>query len=205
MNNAKKTMMVSAQMWGWIAFETLKRCEIVTEEDFLERFYVHDFIYEVPVTENYLGWKLATEKGDHKQASALAMDILMSMGRADVAERSKTLSRCETIIEHRKMWNWVAIETYRRKCMVSKYEYFNKVIKIKNVPMNLCWCCQYDDNWSNNTCDCCPISWTDGCCNYDDSEWNKWLELEIADDNKNWYIAAVLAHKIAMLPTAGGM
>ena len=43
------------------------------------------------------------------------------------------LTKSEAIANHRKMWNWIADETMKRKCKVEKWDYF-KAHGITDIP-----------------------------------------------------------------------
>lgn len=94
------------------------------------------------------------------------------------------LSREQTIIEHRKMWNWIAEETLKRKVKVTKNDYFLEHPECKAPFFANCYCCDYameqfrqyksyyykDKKDKVSFCDFCPIKWgsktKDKCIKY---------------------------------------
>lgn len=83
------------------------------------------------------------------------------------------LSREQTIIEHRKMWNWLA-DQYEAGHFVSKADYIDQT-GFGEVTLN-CFCCDYDDNY----CLDCPICWGEGLyarCGEDDTAFTHWYDL----------------------------
>lgn len=116
----------------------------------------------------------------------------------------------EAIANHRKMWNWIADETEKRKRIITKYIYF-KENDIKECN-HLCFCCQYTvDNreFARNMaeirdCRLCPIDWGVMIGSYDkyqcfdhNTSYDWWCEACDADD---WQFAAKYARHIANLP-----
>lgn len=112
----------------------------------------------------------------------------------------------EAIANHRKMWNWIADETEKRKEIVLKENYFGGA---SIPPAHLCFCCEYT-RYAHGHKDCrlCPIDWkieTDievysmQCCESNTlfSMWNKSCK-----DN-DWQSAAKYAREIANLPARG--
>lgn len=65
------------------------------------------------------------------------------------------LSKEQTIEKHRKMWNWIADETEKRKQIVRKTDYFEEHPN-ETVPYMLCYCCDFNFNYP---CGSCLISW----------------------------------------------
>ena len=112
------------------------------------------------------------------------------------------LTKSEAVREHRKMWNWIADETEKRKEKVEKEDYFIEVepyCSIREEREELCWCCEYvssiEDGWDECwACwACCPIVWPNRKhCIYE--TFGKW------DIETNWKRAAELARQIANLP-----
>lgn len=82
------------------------------------------------------------------------------------------LTKEQAVKEHRKMWNWIADETEKRKQTINKYDYAHKM-GLDLMPgyelfqqNHLCFCCVYDKLnaeqsdfhfWHN--CSHCPIDW----------------------------------------------
>ena len=112
------------------------------------------------------------------------------------------------MIQHKKMWNWVADQTIKRKQKVTKDEYFKrKNIKKIYIPENCCYACEVaamsaiKNNVSHlKMCDYCPINWdtkmlkTKGDRKCVQSIYNEWLT------EKNWRRCAELARTIANMP-----
>lgn len=113
----------------------------------------------------------------------------------------------ETIENHRKMWNWIADETLKRKQFVKKEEYFiQNGLHYEEYGTN-CYCCQYVDEQlhplSYRNCNLCPIKWTNNekyrraeCC-YEDVLFKKWIDTY---EFNEWEDAAKYAKQIANLP-----
>lgn len=105
----------------------------------------------------------------------------------------------ETIENHRKMWNWIADETEKRKIIVSK-EIYMKENNIKDIPVLHCYCCEYtiDTRHKTDSCKICPISWGNkhkkSACEDKKSPYYKWVESHC------WKSAAKYAREIANLP-----
>lgn len=118
------------------------------------------------------------------------------------------LTREEAIENHRKMWNWIADETEKRKRKVKKIEYFYE--HMLDFCFVNCYCCQYvygdDGDYAVlfTKCDLCPIEWgvkTNDCicdesCLNGESLFCKFVNT-YSDDYKN---AAKYAREIANLP-----
>jgi len=119
------------------------------------------------------------------------------------------ISRKEAIEEHRKMWNWIADETLKRKTCVHKHDYLNKFYPDLHL-INDCFLCDYagyisSDYFSlNNTMNCeeCPLDWgSPNCCarigvvSY--YHWSDAVSL------KKWKSAAKYAREIANLKEKG--
>lgn len=107
------------------------------------------------------------------------------------------LTKAEAIANHRKMWNWIADETLRRKKFVDKDDYF-ETLGITSIPRLKCYCCDYDYNFINmSRCEHCPIDWNSGsfvlqCMN---NVFFLWMS-----NLYNYKEAAKLARQIANLP-----
>ena len=124
------------------------------------------------------------------------------------------LTREQAIAEHRKMWNWIAEETEKRKEIVRKREYMAIFFTFDEV-FSHCFCCDYAANEYENKCsvffksycDYCPIDWDSKakelmCCNkeYVDDDrglFRLWDDIYADDD---YEIAAKLARQIAEMP-----
>ena len=101
------------------------------------------------------------------------------------------LTREQAVVNHRKMWNWIADETLKQKKRVEKKEYFNFFgIALEDTPKKFCYCCEFADF----ICYRCPIDWSPkrDCC--DDGLFAKWLHC------KDYKEASILARQIAELP-----
>lgn len=70
----------------------------------------------------------------------------------------------EAVVNHRKMWNWIADETERRQDIVDKRDYFDA----HNIPPysvdNRCYCCAYvcglPEEVLHISCgELCPVVW----------------------------------------------
>ena len=99
------------------------------------------------------------------------------------------LTREQAIAEHRKMWRWIAEETLKRKKKVWKENYFKEHPEYKELPISLCWCCDYVDD----KCSQCPLVWPDRTCFRKDSLFVKWFF------EKDYEKAAEYAREIAEL------
>lgn len=106
------------------------------------------------------------------------------------------LSREQTIIEHRKMWNWLA-DQYEKGYFVSKRDYLDQA-GFGEVSMD-CFCCDYDDNF----CMDCPICWGKDLyarCGEDDTPYVRWYELYERSAYESIQLLAKYAREIANLP-----
>lgn len=116
----------------------------------------------------------------------------------------------EAIENHRKMWNWIADETEKRRELVNKSDYFeeNDII----MCHLFCFCCQYAKDNSDATrlgveirdCKICPIDWGVQVDDYDkhqcikhNTPYDWWVE---ANSFEEWKFAAKYARQIANLP-----
>lgn len=115
--------------------------------------------------------------------------------------RTRWLTKQEAIDGHRKMWNWIADETEKRRKVVTKRAYFEE-LQVP-VPIRGCYCCDY----ANDRCSNCPIQWTlsnDGpdnalfYCRSTTAEFEAWFD---AKNRKDWQEAAKWARIIAELPS----
>ena len=117
------------------------------------------------------------------------------------------LTKTQAIEEHRKMWNWIADETERRREPVGKYSYLKKYIytgegltKYGTIKDN-CFLCEYTVNQSYRNCSSCPLDWAVGenkvrYCTESESLFTKWYKAFAVDD---WRTCAILAREIANL------
>lgn len=104
----------------------------------------------------------------------------------------------EAIANHRKMWNWIADETEKRKHIVLKSDYF----KENDIPEDVferCYCCEYGGQESGRytgitKCSYCPIDWGVDNCEEGYSAYSGWTYCD------DWQSAAKYARKIANLP-----
>lgn len=102
------------------------------------------------------------------------------------------LTREQAVTEFRKMWKWIAEETFKQKRKVLKREYFEKH-NLKRIR-NDCYLCEYDSNQKLFWCKSCPIikeKYTKSCCN---GLYGKW------EHAKDYKVCAELAKQISELP-----
>ena len=107
----------------------------------------------------------------------------------------------EAVYNHRKLWNWIAEETEKRKEVVLKAQYFyeNGLSYIKND----CYCCEYEQEFLDDDCNHCPILWVSAgekykYCVAKSSPYMKWtIASEITQDYRE---CAKYAREIANLP-----
>ncbi len=107
------------------------------------------------------------------------------------------ITKSEAIENHRKMWNWIADETLKQKCVVDKQDYF-ETHEMTDIPFSYCYCCEY----ACRECSHCPIDWG--------GEFGGCVSRDNIDDERGLYIlwckepdyikAAELAKQIAELP-----
>ncbi len=102
------------------------------------------------------------------------------------------LTREQAIEEHRKMWRWIAEETLKRKKKVWKENYFKEHPEYKELPISLCWCCEYADV----KCLKCPLVWPNGGCTEKKEKIGLFYKWVIETNYKK---AAKYARKIAEL------
>lgn len=117
----------------------------------------------------------------------------------------------EAIENHRKMWNWIADETEKRKRCIEKLDYFDE----NNIEYchSLCFCCQYAKDNSDvvkegkgkKDCRLCPVDWGTIAEEYDKSQCYQHDTLydsrckSLSQDD--WQSAAKYAREIANLPS----
>lgn len=110
----------------------------------------------------------------------------------------RQLTKSKAIANHRKMWRWIAEETLKQERKVKKLEYF-KAHGITDVPVNLCYCCEY--GLDTGACPDCPIEWG--------GKYGTCIDRDSCNDFKGLYVlwwkeldyikAAELARQIAEL------
>ena len=110
------------------------------------------------------------------------------------------ITKSEAIENHRKMWNWIAEETLRQKCIVEKEEYF-EAHGITDIPRYKCYCCEYDYSEAGFCCSNCPIEWGGifNSCNDRDKFGDNGL-YALWYKTTDYIKAAELAKQIAELP-----
>ena len=106
------------------------------------------------------------------------------------------LTREEAIENHRKMWNWIADETEKRKKIVFKEEYF--IEHNLNSCFLDCYCCHYTHINRSPSCETCPVEWggETGICTDKDSPYFRFSLTHYYD----YKSAAKYAREIANLP-----
>ena len=106
------------------------------------------------------------------------------------------MTREEAIENHRKMWNWIADETEKRKKKVFKEEYF--IEHNLNSCFLDCYCCHYTRINKFNNCEACPVEWEGetGLCFDTDSPYFRFSSTHYYD----YKTAAKYAREIANLP-----
>lgn len=109
------------------------------------------------------------------------------------------MTKQKAIANHRKMWRWIADETERREYAVDKSDYFDIMgIPEVNIPLQNCYCCEYDGNVGDGDCASCPIKWPTGVC-YDGGLYSQWAKA-LSHNRRDWLTTAALARQIAELP-----
>lgn len=107
------------------------------------------------------------------------------------------LTREEAIQKTRDMWNGMADMMETKNEIITKEEYLCSTLSAdekKHLPQYMCYCCEYDKQFSNN-CRMCPIYWPEGClCG---SIYSPYFGFENAVDVKS---AIKYAREIANLP-----
>lgn len=112
------------------------------------------------------------------------------------------MTREEAIANHRKLWNWLADETERRRSVVGPSAYFNAIgVPEGDRPFLYDYCCGYDNIVGNGNCNSCPIEWPTGKCWYKNGLHTQWSHTG-GDWGGDWRKAAELARRIANLPNA---
>ncbi len=130
------------------------------------------------------------------------------------------LTKKLAILEHRKMWRWIADETLKRKIIVDKYDYFSSnVSRFTTLPENRCYACEFAikrcidldadkfrDIFKCHFCRYCPIDWqseAEECMCQDKYKTGDDLGLfslwHVCCDNGDWEAEAKIAKQIAEL------
>ena len=109
----------------------------------------------------------------------------------------KKITKEQVIINHRKMWCWIAEWTRLLKRKVRRIEYFDD-IPVREYPRYGCYCCEFVYQFFNDDdCSLCPIEWGKGRkCEEYGTLFNEWINC----NDSNWERAAELADMIAELP-----
>lgn len=120
-----------------------------------------------------------------------------------------SLTKKQAITNHRKMWNWIADETERRKCCVNKWEYFYETgFPEVKIPFANCFCCGYaisqpGEDEDVDYCMFCPVQWNTTHNSIDEKclsgEYGQWSKAFREGDYKR---ATKIARKIANLSVA---
>lgn len=105
------------------------------------------------------------------------------------------MTKEEAIRKHRILWNAIADETEKKKCIVGKAEIFNKVFPSVGRIIHYCFLCEYN-KYNVNACQECLLE-----RNKEESEigclgglYNDWVNAQ------DWQESARIARKIANLP-----
>lgn len=104
------------------------------------------------------------------------------------------LTKEQAIQEHRKMWNWIA-DQYEQGSENHVSELKDTYLKLNDfygIAMN-CFCCEYD-NQNEGSCIDCPLTWSNGLCFNDGSEYDRITSI------LNFKERAIIAKQIANLP-----
>ena len=113
------------------------------------------------------------------------------------------LTKSEAIANHRKMWNWIADETLKRKGRVAKSVYFEAHgVRVLDIPLSRCYCCEYVNNRNCADCSDCPIDWGGkyGSCTDINILNNEKGLFSLWCDESDYIKSAELAKRIAELP-----
>lgn len=102
--------------------------------------------------------------------------MIIVMYRKEGDKMELKLTKEQAIMEHRKMWNWIA-EQYRNGCTLSvmslKKAYTNG-LKYEYGICNNCFCCEYATQQLKEIgyfgyecrCVCCPLDWKSNMRDY---------------------------------------
>ena len=116
------------------------------------------------------------------------------------------------LIDHRKMWNWIANQTEKRGLVMTKSDYLEDFYPNGPSIMHDCFCCEYTDknrhlidSYGKSRCTLCPIDWGDNThvqtipqyCERPRSPYTKWKECFANNDYEQ---AVKFAREIANLP-----
>lgn len=110
------------------------------------------------------------------------------------------LTREQSINEFRRMWAWIALETYGCRMKMHKEDYM-ETFDYENIACE-CFLCEYATNQRENEyeddCKYCPIAFTNGYgkeveCAEDGTAFTNWAE------SLTWQDAAKYAWEIANL------
>jgi hypothetical protein len=71
-------------------------------------------------------------------------------------------NRETAIKEHRKMWNWIADTAEKEHRFVTKEEYLMTFGYENYCIAYRCFCCEYNDSFSDIGCNHCPLIWYEG-------------------------------------------
>lgn len=107
------------------------------------------------------------------------------------------LTKQQAIKGHRKMWNWIADEIERRKCICNIAEWKRRYCNENSLDLLCnCFCCEYTDSKHNDDCSLCPLDWgiTKTCNHSKQSLFKRVLSCT------TWQEQADLAKQIANLP-----
>ena len=94
------------------------------------------------------------------------------------------ITKKQAIAEHRKMWQWIAEETLKRKKIVYKKEYMKEYFPNEDIRCN-CFCCEYDKQKTNPEenigCKFCPLDWGSDCSTA------QCMDKSYSNDNSNLF------------------
>lgn len=107
------------------------------------------------------------------------------------------LTKQQAIEGRRKMWNWIADEIKKEKCICNIV-----ILKIRYCKQNSldlfcnCFCCEYTASKHSDDCSLCPLDWliTKTCYHDKNSLFNRVVSCT------TWQEQADLARQIANLP-----
>lgn len=119
------------------------------------------------------------------------------------------LTKEQTILNHRQMWNWIADETERRQECVNKVDAFKHFGITSSSLVSGCWLCTYRGRICGHKGNECILQWPGGRCSYTQAGhgyvyeraglYPDWLEAVYCGKVQ---LAAELARQIANLPEA---
>ncbi len=118
----------------------------------------------------------------------------------------------KAIIEHRKMWNWIADE-YEKGSTDNVFDIQRRYFKEQHIPNEetpafSSYCCQYAIHETaekgvgkmSKNCNYCPIDFKDVDCESENSIYEQLVELSWYKRSKDYLAMSTLARKIANLP-----